>query len=258
MRPINLIPPEERRARDGASRTGPIAFVLVGALALLLIGVVMVVSASNDISDREAEVGKLEAQKAEAVAAAEELAPYASFQQVAEARTETVSGLADSRFDWARMIRELSLILPSGVYLSSLTGSAGGGGESEVSGPSLTLSGCAPGQEGVAVFVSALKEIDGVTRVGLQNSALAEGEGGETAAGGFCQVGNKALFDILVAFDAAPPSPNGAEGAVELPGEEEAGEEEGEEGEEDEAGDEATGEAEGGEAAAVVGGEATG
>jgi Tfp pilus assembly protein PilN len=251
MRPINLIPPEERRARDGASRTGPIAFVLVGALALLLIGVVMVVSASNDISDREAEVGKLEAQKAEAVAAAEELAPYASFQQVAEARTETVSSLADSRFDWARMIRELSLVLPSGVYLSSLTGSAGGG-ESEVSGPSLTLSGCASGQEGVAVFVSALKEIDGVTRVGLQNSALAEGEGGETAAGGFCQFGNKALFDILVAFDAAPPSPNGAEGASEPPSEEE-------EGEEAEAGDdEATGEDQSGEAAAAVGGEATG
>jgi Tfp pilus assembly protein PilN len=229
MRPINLIPPEERRARGGDSRTGPIAYIVVGALGLLLIGVVMLVLANNEIGDREAEVQTLEAQRAQAVAEAEELAPYASFQQVAETRTQTIASLADSRFDWARTIRQLSLILPPGVYLSSLTGSAGGS-ESGVTGPSLNLSGCAPGQEGVAVFVAALKEIDGVTRVGLSDSSLAGNEGGDTAAGGFCQIGEKALFEIVVAFDAAPPSPNGDSSAFEAPAEETEGE--GEDGEE--------------------------
>lgn len=230
MRPINLIPQEERRSHGTVSRTGPLAYIVVGALAVLLVGVVMLVLANNEISDREAEVTTLEAQRAEAVAAAEELAPYASFQLVSEERTATVASLADSRFDWARVVRQLSLILPSGVYLSSLTGSAGGGGEgaSGIAGPSLTLSGCTWGQDGVAVFVSALKEIDGVTRVGLNGSSLSSSEGGDTAAGGFCAVGEKALFDIVVAFDAAPPSPNGEASTFEAPGEEEKAESSGE------------------------------
>lgn len=244
MRPINLIPQEERRAHGAVSRTGPLAYVIVGALAVLLAGVVMLVLASNDISDREAEVATLETQRAQAVAEAEELAPYASFQQVSEERTLTISSLADSRFDWVRVIRQLSLVLPPDVYLSSLTGSAGGGegGATGVAGPSLTLSGCAPSQDMVAVFIASLKEIDGVTRVGLNDSSLSEGEGGDAAAGGFCAVGNKALFEIVVAFDAAPPSPNGATSTLETPGTEEGAEAEGEEGADEGSGTEAEGE----------------
>ncbi len=79
-----------------------------------------------------------------------------------------------------------------------------------VAGPALELSGCASGQEAVAGFVQALKEIDGVTRVGVQSSNLGEREsGGETtsgsASGGNCQTRSFiAEFQIVVAFDAAP------------------------------------------------------
>jgi Tfp pilus assembly protein PilN len=188
----------------------------------------MLVLAGNDISDREAEVTSLEAQRARAAAVADELAPYASFQQVTEARTQTTASLADSRFDWERVVRQLSLILPPRIYLSSLTASAGAGGEGAesaagVAGPSMTLSGCGPGQDAVAGFVAALREIDGVTRVGLNNSSLSGAEGGEAATGGFCAVGTKAQFEIVVAFDAAPPSPNGAASTLATPGEEAEG-----------------------------------
>ena len=231
MRPINLIPQEERRSHGTVSRTGPLAYIVVGVLAVLLVGVVMLVLTNNDISDREGEVASLQAERAVAVAEAEELAPYASFQQVSEERVETVSGLADSRFDWVRVIRQLSLILPPNVYLSSMTGSAGGGeGDSTgVAGPSLQLSGCAPSQDMVAVFVAALHQIDGVTRVGLNDSSLSGSEGGEAAAGGYCSQGDKALFEIVVAFDAAPPSPDGEAAPVETPTEEEGTESEGDE-----------------------------
>ena len=37
-------------------------------------------------------------------------------------RTETVSSLANSRFDWERALRDLSRALPSGVTLNSLVG----------------------------------------------------------------------------------------------------------------------------------------
>ncbi len=212
MRPINLIPQEERRSHGTSTRTGPLAYIVVGSLAILLIGVVMTVLTSNQISDREGEVEKLEAQKSAAVARADQLAPYTSFEQVAVQRTQAVAELANSRFDWARVIRQLSLILPPGVYFESLTGAAGGvGGEGAtpgVDGTSLTLVGCAPGQDVVAAFVAALKEIDGVTRVGLNDSTVSASDDVDDDKRGFCALGEKPQFEIVVAFDAAPPSPD--------------------------------------------------
>ncbi len=219
MRPINLIPEEERRrsSRDRSSSGSPLPYLIVGALAIGLIGVVMMVLISNTISSREGEVTALRAEKAEATARAEALAPYASFQAVAEQRTQTVAGLADSRFDWARVIQQLALTLPKHIYFTSLSGSAGGGegGAEGIIGPSLTIAGCAPGQNAVAGFVASLKEIDGVTRVELKQSQLAEAsESGATGASA-CSVGRKAQFQIIVAFDGAPPSPDSSAGQLE-------------------------------------------
>lgn len=222
MRPINLIPEEERRrrSRDGSSSPrNPLAYLIVGALAIVLVGIVMVVLTSNTISDREGEVTTLQAEKAVATAEAAQLAPYASFQAVAEQRTSTIAALANSRFDWVRVIKQLALTLPSNVYFTSLSGSAGGGegGSEGVSGPSLTIAGCAPGQNAVAGFVASLKEIDGVTRVELKQSQISESgseEGGATGASS-CSVGRKAQFAIIVAFDEAPPSPDSSAGLAE-------------------------------------------
>ncbi len=220
MRPINLIPEAERRrsSRERSPSGSPLAYLIVGALAIGLIGVVMLVLISNTISDRESEVTALQAEKAAAMARAERLAPYASFQAVAEQRTETVAGLADSRFDWARVIQQLALTLPKNVYFTSLSGSAGGGegGAEGITGPSLTIAGCAPGQNAVAGFVASLKEIDGVTRVELKQSQVVEssGEGGATGASS-CAVGRKAQFQIIVAFDEAPASPDSSAGMAE-------------------------------------------
>jgi Tfp pilus assembly protein PilN len=213
VRPINLIPQEERRAGSGATaRTGPLAYIVVGALAVLLIGVVMLVLTSNQISDRKAEVTTLEAQKVAASARADKLAPYTAFKQVTEQRTQTISSLADSRFDWPRVIRQMALIVPAHIYLAEVIGSAGGvageGGSSEVAGPSLTLEGCAPRQQTVAAFVASLKEIDGVTRVGLNESKLnTENSGGNSS--GYCSLPGLFKFRLVVAFDLAPPSPDG-------------------------------------------------
>jgi Tfp pilus assembly protein PilN len=231
MRPINLIPTEERRGHGGTARTGPLAYIVVGALGVVLIGVVMLVLTSNTISTREGEVESLQAEKAVAAAKSAELAPYTSFEQVAVQRTAAVSELADSRFDWARVVRQLSLILPRGVFITSLTASAGGseseGGGLSVASPSLVLSGCASGQDGVAAFVSALKQIDGVTRVGLSNSSLAEGVEPSEGEAGEC---GGATFNMTVAFDEAPPSVDAAGVAVEPPPEtESSGGEEGSE-----------------------------
>jgi Tfp pilus assembly protein PilN len=218
VRPINLMPEEQRRSRGSSTPGGPLTYLVLGALAILLIGVVMLVLTSNQISDREAEVANLQAEKTAATAEAQRLAAYTSFQQVAEQRTRTVAELANGRFDWVRVLKELSVTLPPNVYFTNLSGSAGGGegGSEGIGVPSLTIAGCAPGQTAVAAFVASLKVIDGVTRVELQQSAISESESGATGASA-CSVGRKAQFTIVVAFDEAPPSPDSSTGSAELP-----------------------------------------
>jgi Tfp pilus assembly protein PilN len=216
MRPVDLIPAEQRQGAHAPMRTGPAPYFLLAALVAALAAVALLVITGNQISEQKSELVKLKHEDAAAQEQASRLSAYVQFQRLHEQRVATISSLADSRFDWERVMRELSLILPHDVWLTDLKASAGGGGAEggpagAIAGPSLELSGCATGQESVAGFVTALKDIDGVTRVGVNTSALAaaeEGGGGSNdsqAADSGCQTRSFiAQFQLIVAFDAAP------------------------------------------------------
>ncbi len=197
MRPINLIPEDERRGSGARRKGGPLAYILIGALVILLAGVTLLVSAGNEISGTKSEIVELKSEIAASEAKAEKLAAYTQLREIRDRRVATVQSLADSRFDWERVMRELALILPGDVWLTNLTGTV----KPEVSvngaasitlrhgvvGPALELIGCASGQEAVAGFVASLKDIDGVTRVAMQYSKL-----GETAESGAEATGDSA------------------------------------------------------------------
>jgi Tfp pilus assembly protein PilN len=228
MRPVNLIPAGDRHGESAPLRTGPVAYIVVGALVLALAGVTMMVLADNKITDRKSELAQVESEDAAAKARAESLASYTQFAALHEERVATIASLADSRFDWERVMRELALILPHDVWLTTLEAAASsklGGGTSglgaSVAGPSLVIEGCAAGQDAVAGFVTALKDIDGVTRVGVESSELG-GEDGAGSAGGLGGGGSRdcrtrsfiAQFSLVIAFDAAPVPLTGDEEAA--------------------------------------------
>ena len=223
MRPVNLIPSEERPGERRPMRGGPLAYIVVGALAAAVIGVAVLAITSNQISDSKAEIVKLEDEKAAVETRAQALDAYTQFHALREQRVATVTSLADSRFDWQRVMRELALVLPGDVWLTNLTGTAspsvsvdGSGGvalRSSIPGPALELNGCASGQDAVAGFVQALKQIDGVTRVGVQSSQLGESGGSGSGGGSTCQTRSFiAQFQMVVAFDAAPVPSEASEG----------------------------------------------
>lgn len=233
MRPVNLIPIEDRRGDSAPLRTGPVAYIVLGALVLALAGVTMLVLTNNKVSDRKSELTQVQREDEAEKAKAESLASYTTFSALHEQRLQTISSLADSRFDWERVMRELSLILPHDVWLTTLEASAsaeveGGNGsgalKGSIAGPSLSITGCAAGQEAVAGFVTALKDIDGVTRVGVESSELSgeeEGAGSasEAESGGSssdCRTRSFiAQFSLVVAFDAAPVSSETGEAGLE-------------------------------------------
>ncbi|HEU4392356.1 MAG TPA: PilN domain-containing protein [Solirubrobacterales bacterium] len=225
MRPVNLIPAEERRGSQAPMRTGPLPYLLVGVLVAVLVGVTALVLTGNQIADSKDELVQLQREDAAAKARAERLVAFTQFETLYEQRLATIASLADSRFDWERVMRELSLVLPDDAWLVSLNATASpeaSGGEGEggsslrgsVAGPALEISGCAAGQEAVAGFVTALKDIDGVTRVGVESSELpaqaiasSAGEGEAAGGGGNSDCKTRdfiAQFSLVVAFDAAP------------------------------------------------------
>ncbi|HYY74228.1 MAG TPA: PilN domain-containing protein, partial [Solirubrobacterales bacterium] len=186
---------------------------------------------SNQISDRKTERASLESQVAEAQAQAKRVQSFGDFAALQQAREQTVVSLAQSRFDWERVLRELAIVIPDSVWLTSLTGSASAESGSpsssssasssvaeEVTGPSLDIEGCATGHEAVASFLAALRDIDGVTRVSVLKSDRPDSSGGgestSSSAGG--DGGNCATrdfisqFEIVAAFDAVPTAAGAA------------------------------------------------
>jgi Tfp pilus assembly protein PilN len=233
VRPVNLIPEDERRGDSSPLRTGPAAYLVVGVLAAIFLVVVMVAYTGKQIDDKAADKQALEQELAEATEKTESLREFAEFRSVHDTRTATVRALAESRFDWERVMRELSLVIPDNVWLVNLTGtvspavSLDDGAEiairDSVAGPALELVGCTTGQDDVAAFVAALEDIDGVTRVGFESSLKGEDDVADSASGGEedasdgetqdCRTrGFIYQFKIVVAFDAVP-APAAAPGA---------------------------------------------
>lgn len=236
MRPVNLIPAEQRSGARKPMRGGPLAYIVVGAMIAALLAVTVLVVTNNQISDRKAEIAQLQSERTVVEARAAELSAYTQFHSVEEQRAATVASLADSRFDWHRVMRELALILPGDVWLDSLTGSVSPESASEgstglalrasIPGPALEMTGCAKSQDAMAGLIGALKEIDGVTRVGIESSALGGGEGGVSSdasgSSSSCQTRDFiAQFQLVVAFDAAP-APSAAAAPEVAPAPEEA------------------------------------
>jgi Tfp pilus assembly protein PilN len=225
VRPVNLIPSDERRGDRSPMRTGAFSYVLIGALALALLGMIGLAFAGKQVSDRKSEVAQLQREEQQATAKAQSLQAFADFRSVQQTRSDTVTSLAQSRFDWQRVLNELARVLPSNVWLVQLSGTVDPSvalqngpqipTRASVPGPALEMIGCAPSQDAVAGLVSNLEEIDGVTRVGVQSSEKPDTQSSATSApatsasGGAsnsdCRTRNFiARFEIVVAFDAVP------------------------------------------------------
>jgi len=239
MRPVNLIPPDERRGDRAAIRMGSVSYVVIAGLGIALLAVIAFAFTSKQVSDRKHQVADLRQQEQQVTAKAESLKSFTDFRAVQEAREATVTSLAQSRFDWQRVLNELARVLPSDVWLSQLEGTVSpavqveGGPDiamrADASGPALSIVGCAISQDAVAGFVSDLQDIDGVTRVGVQSSTRPDANTTGASSGSApvsdsasgnsqdCQTRDFIVkFEIVAAFDAVP-APATASAAPSVP-----------------------------------------
>ncbi len=221
MRAVNLVPAEERRGAGGAGgRSGGAAYVLLGLLAVLVVVVSFYTLEKRSVSQKRSEIATLETRAADAEAQAAGLASFTQFAGLREKRTQTVTSLAASRFDWAHAMHEVARVIPPNVWLTGLQGTVTPGVtlktaaasqtsslRSALAVPAVELVGCTTDQPSVARMIARMRLIDGVTRVALQSSVKAEvaatGGGAAAAGGDDCRQGVARFpqFALVVYFD---------------------------------------------------------
>jgi Tfp pilus assembly protein PilN len=188
------------------------AYVVVGVLAVLVVMALAYTLTANKASSRTAEAASLKQEADQAEARAEALGAFGDFASIKATRTSTVKQLAEQRFDWERMLRELSAVLPEGAWLqktdASVTGEVAGaaaptpGAVAAPVKPALSLIGCTPGQGDVAALMVRLRKLYLVDDVKLVSSERGESVGKPSIA----DCGRYITFDLLVTFSSAAPT----------------------------------------------------
>jgi Tfp pilus assembly protein PilN len=227
MRAVNLIPVEERRGlRGGGSGSGAGSYVVLLVLAVVVAMSAAYTLANRSIGDKRAQLASVESQVQTAEAQVQQYASYTGFSALRQKRTETVSSLAASRFDWSHALHELARTIPSNAWLTSLKGtvtpgvSIDGGTtdplRASLQNPAIEVVGCTTSQADVARVISSLRRADGVERVSLSSSAKLEqaAAGSGDGSDGDCRNGNARYPQFsMTLFFATPTSPTGAKTA---------------------------------------------
>jgi Tfp pilus assembly protein PilN len=235
MRAVNLIPEGERKGAGGAAgKSGGAAYVLLGALALFVVMAAAYTLSGKSVDEKKADLARVSQQADAAQARAAQLSAYTRFTDLRTKRVQTVSQLAQSRFDWAHALREVARVIPENAWLTQLVGtvttgvntSGGGTGAGALRNalpvPAIEISGCTTSQSSVAKVLARLRMIDGVQRVSLADSVKADVDGiggggsGGGAGGADCRAGNSRfpLFNAVVFFEARPSAAAPATGAT--------------------------------------------
>jgi Tfp pilus assembly protein PilN len=209
MNAVNLLPEKHRprkRSAAGQSHSGHVALGVLGAIFVALLVYVLTL---NSINSSQTKIREAKAEATRLDAEANSLGAYGDFAKIKVERVKSVQQLAEGRFDWERMVRELAHVLPSDVWLVNATAAATaadaasspggatgsapstgaapapapGAAPAPAGGPVLTLQGCARDQSHVAVTLVRLRELQGAEDVSLEHSTQGEdaGGGGSTA-----------------------------------------------------------------------------
>jgi Tfp pilus assembly protein PilN len=213
MKPVNLIPQDQRKRRpsDSGGKGAPIALGVLAALLAMVVGYVLI---SNTVTERKDKTQAASAQADQLEAQAGQKDSYTNFAKIAQTRMQSVAQVAATRFDWERFMRELAHIMPEGSWLqsadASVTGDASSGTGAAptaptagtTSQPAATLIGCTPDQDDVADMMGRLGQLYRFEDVQLNEST----KGDKDAEVSLANCGNLYTFNLTVKFSATQPS----------------------------------------------------
>ena len=224
MKAVNLIPSEHRRAAPSGNGAGG-AYVVLGVLAVLLVMAVAYVMSTNSVNDNKSKAAAARQEADAAEAKTKQLGSFTDFASIKDQRLAAVTAAAQTRFDWERMMRELSRVMPEGSWISTTTASVTGEGvgtaspasaaadPAAVATPKANLVGCTPRQFEVASMMVRLEQMYRVTDVTLNESTQESSDAVTTLQ----NCGRLYKFDLTVSFSPAPPANEAPQGEPRVP-----------------------------------------
>lgn len=223
MRAVNLIPGDGALAASPRiGRSSGAAYLVLTALAGLVVLVALWSLADRDLKHDRAQLGSVRTELAAAQAQAAKVEAFGSYQQLRAQRVANVRALVTARFDWPLALDSLARLMPSDVHLTALSGAiagaqTAGSGATPTNSTSMTLSGCAPSQAAVARLMPRLRAVPGVADVTLTSSTRSGSGTGTGSSSGTSSSSGACSFNFVIGlvYATAPittPAPTGTAG----------------------------------------------
>ncbi|MCW2965905.1 MAG: hypothetical protein JWO17_3157 [Actinomycetia bacterium] len=196
MRAVNLLPGGE--ANQG--RKVPPLPVLVGCIGTVLVTAVIAVlflSASAGVAKKQRALDRIQAEYAALPAPAAASPVFAQLPQQRQTRIAALATALGQRVAWDRLLREVSQVVPSDVWLLSLNALAPALNSTSATTPGsgnplpqgFVITGCTYSQESVARFLARLSVVPDLDSMTLGKSASSGAAAAAGGAGGNCPGG---------------------------------------------------------------------
>lgn len=175
MRAVNLLPRDDARSKSRQTNPVVLGGVIAGVAATAIIAAVFL-TVSTGVADKQE---RLDAAQAELDATP--LPPpadtsAATLQQERSQRVVALSTALGKRVAWDRILRELSLVLPEDVWLSTLSAKAPSEAADAPAG--FTITGKTYSHDGVARLLARLAVVPHLSAIQLQHSSVTPSKAG--------------------------------------------------------------------------------
>lgn len=175
---INLLPPEVRQRQRIRRQTAAViaagVVVLAGVAALYFLQQLRLVGVNNDLEDQRATNARIQAQ-------INDLRRFDELQREVEASRGMLTTLMANEIQWSGVLRDISLVVPSDVWLAGMTGQTNEGGQlapptqgGAATGQGLvgqiTFNGFSLDHRAVALWLARLDDVRGFANPWLSNA----------------------------------------------------------------------------------------
>jgi Tfp pilus assembly protein PilN len=179
VRAVNLLPRDDRRQRSKPTQNNPL---LIGGVAGTVLVTALIAAAflttSGGVAENQRRHDAAQAELAATPVPTPTSAGETQLDQEKNARITALSSALAGRLAWDRVLREVSLVLPDDVWLTSLSAQAPAAAATPGASAGFTLNGRTYSHDGVARLLARLAVVPHLSNVQLLHSASATSETG--------------------------------------------------------------------------------
>jgi Tfp pilus assembly protein PilN len=175
MRAVNLLPRDDARSKSRQTNPVLLGGVIAGVAATAIIAAAFL-TVSAGVADKQERLDAAQAELDSTPVPPPADTSAATLQQEKGQRVVALSTVLAKRVAWDRILRELSLVLPEDVWLTTMSAKAPSEAADAPAG--FTLTGKTYSHDGVARLLSRLAVVPHLSAVQLQHSSVTPTEAG--------------------------------------------------------------------------------